>query len=423
MKLLIKTNRYYIIIAVAMLIVGTTVIALRIIGLTDNEVSERLRYTKEEIDRQLVTQPFLGERAFVIGDKIEVTPIDTFKVFRIQFTNTLVYDKYTKTQVPVRILSYETQIGDRAYHIAITRRLSVNRNIFGGAAVTIVLMGLAVVFGFYFLNAWFSREVWRPFYSVLKSLRGFDVVKRQTLELNNSDIDEFNDLNSEVFKLTFKISQDYNNLKEFTENTSHETQTPLAIIHSKLELLLQAPNLTSEQLQMIQSTIDASNRLSKLNKELVLLTKIENRQFIAERPVSFKELIEKNLDQLESFIEMKELKIETNLDAAVTLNINQQLAEILISNLLTNAIKYNIPNGTIRIKLSPALLSVSNTGGPLRVDPTKIFERFRKDEKSESLGLGLSIVKKITELYLYRIKYTYENSWHAFTVEFFKSKE
>ncbi len=418
MKLLNKTNEYYIAVAIAILFIGSFVIANRILYLVNKEINERLVDEKSEIELQIANQPLLAETGIVIGDRIEITPT-IFHTFQVQLKDTGRYDSFTERLVPYRQLTYEKIINNKAYKIKILKRIPEVMDLFRGLLITIGLTAVDVIFCFYFLNRWFSRKVWAPFYGALNKLKAFDLNTHTKLVFNKSGIDEFNDLNEELTRLTERIANDYNSLKEFTENASHEIQTPLAIIRAKLELLLQSDLLNSDHIQNIQSSLDAVNRLSRLNKELILITRIENQQFAEHETFLLNDLIAQQLDQLDPFITPKKITVTERIYHPVSVTMNRNLAEILISNLLTNAIKYNNPEGKIVIEMNEHYLIISNTGEPLKINPEKIFERFLKDNKSESLGLGLAIVKKICDFYDLIIEYSYLNRdrMHSFMIQ------
>lgn len=419
MKLLNKTNEYYIAVAIAILFIGSFVISNRILYLVNKEINERLVIEKSVIELQVASQGQLADAGIVIGDRIEIIPIDSFHTFRFQLKDTGRYDPSLDRLVPYRQLSYEKVINNKPYRIKIFKRLPEVLDLFRGLLITVGLTAVDVIFCFYFLNRWFSRKVWAPFYSALNKLKAFDLNTHTKLVFNKSGIDEFNDLNEELTRLTDRIANDYNNLKEFTENASHEIQTPLAIIRSKLELLLQSDLLNGEHIQHIKSSLDAVNRLSRLNKELILLTRIENRQYAENETFLLNDLIAQQLSQLDAFISIKKIAVNERIYQPVMVMMNRNLAEILISNLLTNAIKYNPEGGKILIEMNQHYLIVSNTGEPLKIEAEKIFERFLKDKNSESLGLGLAIVKKICDFYDLTIEYSYLNRdrMHSFLIQ------
>jgi len=187
-------------------------------------------------------------------------------------------------------------------------------------------------------------------------------------------------------------------------------------------VLMQSDNLTSGQHEQIRSTLDAVNRLSKMNKALILLAKIENNQFFEVKPIKLGALINEQLDDLEMFIAAKELSVQSNIDSQLQMMVNEHLAEILIRNLLSNAVRYNYTGGSIIIDYHYNRLVIKNTGKAPDIPPAEIFERFRKGRLPESLGLGLHIVKKICNFCNCSIDYNYENTIHTFSLSFPEDK-
>jgi signal transduction histidine kinase len=197
---------------------------------------------------------------------------------------------------------------------------------------------------------------------------------------------------------------------------SHETQTPLAIIRSKLELLLQGTNLTETQVQQVLSTLDSVNRLSKMNKGLIMLTRIENEQYAGMQMLPMGKMLRKQVEDLEMFISSKNIQVHMDIDENVLVRMNLHLAEILITNLLSNAIKYNKENGDLFVRLSADTLEIANSGIPPVLSNDEIFDRFKKGDSPDSIGLGLAIVRKIIDHCGSRIKYEYKDNLHTFTI-------
>ncbi len=418
MKLLNVTNRYYIIIAVALVLIGCGFLTYRLLYLFDREITQHMLLEKQVIDQQLYEEKKLQHMSFKFGDHIEVQPIDKFTTFRIHVNDTEMFDPLKKEVVAFRILSYEQQIDSTGYRIKIRRRLTEDQDVLYGVLVAVVLIGLDVVISFYFLNRWFSRKIWAPFYAALNLLKNFDLRKEGKPRFRSSAIEEFNRMNNELRKLTDKVTSDYHNLKEFTENMSHETQTPLAIIHSRLDVLMQAENLTEQQQEHIRTTLDAVNRLSKMNKGLTLLAKIDNNQFLDEKEFSIAEVIEKHLSQLDIFIETREIRVIKNLSPRIRVTMNVNLADVLLTNLLSNAIKYNVDKGILKVALDEKTLVISNTGDAPLLSSEQIFERFKRGgEKIDSTGLGMAIVKKICDFNGLEISHNYYEHLHSFTVK------
>ncbi|MBK6446047.1 MAG: HAMP domain-containing histidine kinase [Bacteroidetes bacterium] len=420
MKLLNLTNRYYIVIALFLLLISVSFLTYRVIYLMDKEISDHMRYEKMQIEKQIALQPGIQDIPFVLGDRIQIDPIPKFTTFKVilRDTTVLLSEGGKILKVPYRVLSYEQLISNKSYRITLWRRLTENRDLGRGLVTTIILVALDIIACFYFLNRWFSSKIWRPFYRAINVLKKFDLQKGGRVLFQRSNVEEFNTLNAELTKLTDKVTRDYRNLREFTENMSHETQTPLAIIRSKLELLLQSENLKEDQVGHIRSTLDSVNRLSKMNKSLILLTRIENEQYATEDLVSLGNLLRKQLESLDVFIENKEIKVQTHIDDDMSVRMNQHLADILLTNLLSNAIKYCTRGGELSIMLTTQRLMVSNTGPPLTIPGDQIFERFKKGDSPDSVGLGLAIVKKIGGHCNLQLHYEYINGMHCFYVEF-----
>ena len=258
-----------------------------------------------------------------------------------------------------------------------------------------------------------------PFYEILAKTKGFKVTQNQPLKFVKTNISEFDDLQNVLQELTHQISTDYHALKEFTENASHEIQTPLAIIRSKLENLIQSENLQEVEMKAIQTVYEAAGRLSKLNQSLLLLTKIDNQQFVKQEQINIGQVIESQLINYEDFILGKQISIAKELNKTVELEINAVLLDILLSNLLMNAIKHNVKNGTISIILTHEKIVIQNTGKALEDVPNDFFGRFKKhNTESDSLGLGLAIVKKICETNGLKIDYQYQDNLHIIEIIF-----
>ena len=263
------------------------------------------------------------------------------------------------------------------------------------------------------------QNIWLPFYENLEMLKNFSVGDNQPIHLQKSKIDEFQELNKSLIKLTTKINSDFNNLKEFTENASHEMQTPLSIMQNKSEQLMQSQNLGSSQIRQIRSIYLGVQRLSKLNKTLLLLSKIENQQFKETKTLFINNVVDRHLELFEDFIEDKDITVNKNYSLNSTINANPLLFDMIISNLISNAIKHNNKNGSITILTTDVFVSFSNTGIQTNVSSDNLFERFVKDStKSNSFGLGLAIVKKVCASYHWNIKHSYANNQHNFIIYF-----
>lgn len=415
MKLLNLTNRYYIAIALVLLLVSSAFLAYRVLYLVDNEISEHMLYEKKEIAKQLEHQTEIQNLHIIFGDRVEIIPIPEFTSFKVTMKDTTMYDLNEQAKVPYRLMSYEQLINGKSYRIKLARRLTEAEHLAEGVLATLILVALDIIACFYFLNRWFSSKIWNPFYRALNVLKTFDMTKGGAAMFQRSQVDEFNTLNAELSKLTDKVNRDYKNLREFTENMSHETQTPLAIIRSKLELLLQS-DLNETQVNQILSTLDSVNRLSKMNKGLIMLTRIDNEQYSGSQLLPMGKILRKQLDDLELFISSKNIKLHINIDDDLLVRMNPHLADILVTNLLSNAIKYNLENGDLFVTFTKEKFEIANSGHPPVLSPDEVFDRFKKGESPDSIGLGLAIVRKIIDHCGAKIKYQYINDLHTFNL-------
>jgi signal transduction histidine kinase len=194
-------------------------------------------------------------------------------------------------------------------------------------------------------------------------------------------------------------------------------QTPLAIINSKLDLLIQDIGLGEAHHRPVQAMYDAIGRLRQLNQSLLLLTKIENNQFADTTSIDLALLIGEKLIQLEDPLRDRHLKVYTEMDH-LPLPINGYLADILLNNLLTNAIRHNHNGGKIDIQLGERSLRISNSGPELGFEAATIFDRFVKGTHSGGSGLGLAIVRQICDNYRFPLHYGFEEGVHTIEIQF-----
>ncbi len=415
MKLLTKTGIYYLIITLLLFAVGGTIFYFSLRNIINESITERIYDIRSRV----------LSYAEKTGSLPPESPLEMYKVIFIQsplsvkenLQDTIMTDEDNELE-PFRKLTFSIQSSGINYIAVITKPLVESDDLTESIAYSLsILTGILLVV-LLLLNWWLSKNLWKPFYKTLDELKRFDLNKKEGMNLPVVKTSEFRILNDEIRKMTEKIKQDYQSLKEFTENASHEIQTPLAIIRSKLELMIQSENIPQEQMKMIQDIYESTNRLSKLNQSLLLLAKIENRQFHETQNVDLKVLIKKKLEMFEDMIAFKSIRVEKQL-AARELRINPQLADILLSNIIGNAIRHNIANGNIKIVLTSTDFIVSNSGNPLDVSPELLFDRFRKSSSSsESAGLGLSIVKQICDTYNLKINYTHDQGVHTILIAF-----
>ncbi len=352
-------------------------------------------------------------------DSLFTVKMISFRADNTFFSDTTIYDKQENEWVDYRILRCFYNHNNTTYLITILKPTLEENELMEGLLSSLCIVVSFLILSFLTVNWILSKWLWKSFYNTLTLVNEYELKKNKQLLLGHSNIKEFNELNEALLKMTNKIYTDFIRQKEFTENASHELQTPLAVIKSKLELLIQSENLKEDEMQQIQIIETAVNKLSSLNKTLLLLVKIENRQFKDELELSMLNTIEKILSNYKNLLLDKNIQLTEEYKNDFWVKINPQLLDILLSNLLQNAIRHNIKNGILKIKTDHHSLSISNTGEALKVSPVELFERFKKKSNSqESLGIGLAIVKSIADIYALEITYFYTNNEHTFKVTF-----
>ena len=283
------------------------------------------------------------------------------------------------------------------------------------AAVTLFFF-LVIVTGLLLLNRKLSHTVWQPFRDTLDKLKKFNLNQQTKIEFITTDIKEFEELNQSLSKLVAHTVSVYKVQKEFTENASHELQTPMAILKNKLDILLQSDDLTARQYRIAEEMNAALTRSSRINKNLLLLAKIDNNQFDGSELIYFDALLQQSMETLREHFDHKNITVISSIVTAVKVKGNSSLSEILINNLLLNAIRHTTAGGEIKVTLTPAGFEVINSGTEA-LDPDRLFKRFSgSSDNNRGSGLGLSIVRQIAGFHQWQVQYRFENKFHVFSV-------
>lgn len=289
---------------------------------------------------------------------------------------------------------------------------------------TVMIIGLITIFffilivsGLFILNRRLSKTIWRPFRNTLEQLKNFNLNTQTNIEFDSTDIIEFEELNGSLRKLITHNISVYKTQKEFTENASHELQTPLAILKNKLDLLLQDENLTEKQYNIAEEMNKALTRSSRINKNLLLLAKIDNSQFDNTESIQFDEILYQSMEVFREHFEQKNISVKENISSHVKVKGNFGLTEVLINNLILNAIRHTSRGGSIYVKLTDSLFEVSNSGTK-ELNNDLLFKRFSKLSTDNSgSGLGLAIISEICRFHQWTVHYRFESNLHIFSVK------
>lgn len=318
--------------------------------------------------------------------------------------------------IPIKRLTIDRQINGQWFRIKFGREIIgvgklINTSLIAFASILTLAIG-ALFFG----NRLLFKRVFRPFYDSLERLESYKLSDKEEVAFPPTSTEEFAVLNQRLAYFIRHSQREYTALKEFSENASHELQTPIAIIRSKLDQLLQSPNLGEKELSGIEDIQQTLQQAVHLNKTLLLLTKIGNQEFSETELIDVKVTILHFVDLFSELIQMKELDLTLDL-ADYTCAANPYVLDLLFSNLIHNAIKHNVKGGTISIRLTQGLFQISNTGRELEFPTEQYFNRFKKGSQQESSsGLGLAIVKQICDVSEYEISYQTDKQEHRLSV-------
>ncbi len=412
MKLLTKLNIRYILYSLAVLAISGVAIYFILSIIINRQMDEELAGNVIRIQNQLAKSAqteFFDPYTEIstIGEKPEIT----------FFADTLIYNEREDEMEEYRQINSVKNISGKYYKITVRKSKIESEDLLGTLALVTVLAMLLLTATLILVNRKVAKSVWLPFYKNLEIIGQFSVKEKKPVELEKSEITEFDQLNEVLTGLTKQIISDFQNQKQFSEDVSHELQTPLAIINSQLETLLDEPGLTRQHSEKLGKIYDSVRRLSKLNKELVLLMKIENKQFPVAETVNLVQVFEEKIAEFAELVSLKNLAIEPKFNTDFKVSIPRILAEILVNNLLLNSINHNMKGGKIIIESENNLLKISNSGTVAIIRPDMLFNRFYKENlSSNSVGLGLAIVKKICDGYSLSIAYSFENKLHCFVL-------
>lgn len=368
---------------------------------------------RTEDDEHIFEQKDFEEGNFTIHRIPEKEALD----MRDYFTDTLLYMQNEDDLEPVRMLTSAFKHNENYYQLTVFNSTVEEDDLIEDLFYSIIWLYLILVFSIVLINNVVLKRLWKPFYSLLNELKFYRIDKETPLPKVTGETKEFKELEIAVNALIVRARESFWNQKKFTENASHELQTPLAIISTKLELMLEKETLGADNAENVGQILQTIQRLTRLNKSLLLLSKIENRQFNEETEVDFAKLVHQSVEDLEDFAGFRNVEIAVDNSAKLSYQMDESLASILVSNLLRNAIFHNVEGGKVQVKLNENSFQIRNTGKAEALDSTKIFDRFQKETtKNSSTGLGLAIVHAICRLYGFEVKYSFDGA-HCFEVK------
>lgn len=417
MKLFTRYNRVNITATILTFVVGSVAFYFVLDFVLTRQLDQGLRVEQQEVLDFVKEHNQLPELLVTRHQWIEAVPVKV-AVKNPKPLTTEAYNKLEDEKEPIRQLTFTVNADGKLYLVSINQSKTETEDLLQLIIFVTICMIAFILLSNYLINRKLVTRLWKPFYTTIDTIRDYQLSVKKPLQLTNENIDELDLLNDSLNKMTVRIYQDYLALRTFTENASHEMQTPLAVIRSKVESMLQLAEGKELFIQQLLTIEDATLKLSKLHQSLLLLTKLENRQFELSENINLTQILQNKLTEREELIQAQEL-IVTITAEEVSLSFHRHLAEIMINNLLNNVIRYTPMHGTVSIWLNQNSLSIKNSAAHGALNNEKIFQRFYKEEQSaESTGLGLAIVKEICILAGFMITYNYAYSEHEFTIYF-----
>lgn len=420
MKVLNYTTSYFAIILLVLISVWAAIFYYAMLDEIYDSIDDGLDNQKGLIIQKVATDStILLKRTFDEGDYAirEMGSQLARDIFDV-YVDTMMYMQNEEDFEPVRLLRTTFLHKGKYYQMQVITSMVEEDDLIAELFYALLWLYLGLVASIIILNNFLLKRIWRPFYHLLKLLKNFRLENPPDLKVKKTSINEFKLLNETVQKLLLTNVDTYNSQKYFIENAAHELQTPLAISINKLEALAETSKLSDEELKLLASALDNLERLTRLNKSLLLLSRIENKQFLTEEEININELVNKISDDFADQLAFSEVVLTIGESAILLIKMNRDLATILITNLVKNAIIHNHPKGLINVVISRISIHVENTGKEEALNEQNLFTRFNKQRQSEnSTGLGLAIVKAIVDLYSFKVSYTY-NTRHTLTVYF-----
>lgn len=336
---------------------------------------------------------------------------------QITYRDEMVFITEKSETEPARVLITIFRTEDERYmelvvYTPTIEKLDLLRAILGWIIFLYVLLLLIILS----INIWVFRKNMKPLYVLLKWLDSSQLGKKNEPLENTTKITEFRKLNAATMAFAERGEKLFEQQKTFIGNASHEMQTPLAICRNRLEMLMEDETLTEHQLNELIKTHQTLENLTRMNRSLLLLCKIENGQFADTRSVCLNDILAHYLDDYKEVYAYRNITVTVTTDSSFCVEMNDSLVSVLVTNLLKNSFVHNIDGGFIYIKITANTFEISNTGEkPL--DRERIFERFYQGQKKEgSTGLGLALVDSICKANHLKVDYTYVENRHIFTI-------
>ncbi len=383
-----------------------------------DNVDDGLKNQKINIIRQAYMDSTVLRTSEFGINQFRILPSDSLRKANV-FSKEMIYMEYDDEMEPYRVLQTGFYAPDgQPYSLEIRTSTVEEDDFLIDLTIALIVLYLLIVLTLFVVNNFILERVLKPLKNLINELQNYRFGSGSQVKPVHSTVSEFIILDQKIQEMIYRNENLFQRQKQFIENASHELQTPLAVTISKLDLLLENGDLNEAQSTEIGEAKRSLLRMVNLNKSLLMLSRIENRQFEEVETINIRAVLDEVIADLDEIIHFKNLTLTLQNRESFMLNANRHLMIILVSNLLRNAIRYNTDPGSIEVRILRNEFSVSNTSTFPPLNPAHIFDRFYKySADNNSSGLGLSIVESIIKTYPeLRLDYTYRDGLHVFTV-------
>jgi len=418
-KLLYKTTRSFLVLAVIILLVSAPIFYFTSHFLFIYETDEVLIFHKEDFvknskkdgfsEADIATWNTYNRSSNIVPD----TGVKKDSIFSNNH-----FDSIAMEVEPFRELWAPIEINGKKYTYTEQSNMVEMEGMVISVAVMFLLVIAFLMIGIIWLSKRSAAKLWAPFYDTLDQIQNFELDKNTPPQFTETNIEEFSRLNKSLDRLIEKNVAIYKNQREFVENAAHELQTPLALFQTKIDSLSQM-DISEQQSQVLALLQNDVVRLNRLNKKLLLLSRIENDSYFETEKIVLNDYLQKHFEFFTEQASAKNIAVIAEYHQTIAVQSNAILLDVLVNNLFLNAIRHNVENGKIFVTIANNSLSFANSAQGTALDDERLFNRFAKINPSgKGNGLGLAIVKKVVELNRWTIAYGFSNNLHIFTVKF-----
>jgi signal transduction histidine kinase len=385
------------------------------------ELDEFLLNRKKEIIKVFKENPaILNLQNFrLFNFKIEEIKEKDAKTVKQGYSDVELFVPNEGEKEPFRKLTAVFKHKGKYYKLSIVASLIDKQQVKTLIVFSTLLLQIILLLIILYFNRKMLKKVWKPFYFLLDEIKKYRIDKHILPSFVDTNIDEFKLLNNALKDLLEKNRTVFLEQKQFIDNVSHEIKTPLAVIKSQTEMLMQSESITENFGDSLNNIYENVTKINRITETLLLLSKIDNNQFLDKKTVNINTVIDKLINKYQELIRFKQLEVTVENNATIKVDMNETLSEIFLTNLFVNAIAHNVRNGFIKVETGKSKFKISNSSVEYKGNPDDFFKRFTKNSSSSvSTGLGLAIVKSICELYGFKIEYKVENKCHTIEIYF-----